>query len=139
MVDRLSANEQRALMELLVYLAKADGKVEDIEEAVLHEYADLVAVDFDSLDGNLGIEELVPQFETPESKLIVLQQLIRLSHLDGQFTKPEKETILRIAERMGVPLHVLQEVDGWVLDGLRWVLRGEELMETLAVELRTGN
>ena len=119
-------------------MAKVDGQVEFIEDAVLHEYADLVSVDFDTLDGNLDIEELVPQFESPESKLIVLQQLIRLSHLDGQFTKPEKETIHRISELISVPLHVLQEDDVWVLDGLRWVLRGEEMMETLSAELRAG-
>jgi len=136
MVDRLSENEQRALMELLIHLAKADGIVEDIEDAVLHEYADLVSIDFDTLDGNLDIEELVPQFESPESKLIVLQQLIRLSHLDGHFTKPEKETILRIAEKMNVPLHILQQVDAWVVEGLRWVLRGEELLESASAELR---
>lgn len=31
MLERLDTNEQRVMLELLVYLAKADGKVADIE------------------------------------------------------------------------------------------------------------
>jgi len=83
MLDQLTPEEQRALMELLIHLAKSDGGIEDIEEEILEQYADIVDVDFDSLEGDLGLDELIPQFESPLSRVIVLQELLRLAHLDG--------------------------------------------------------
>ena len=128
MLDRLNANEQRVLMELLIYMAKADGQVVDIEDEVLHQYAELVDVDFGSLNGNLGPDELIPQLEDPESRVIVLQEMLRLAHIDGLFSDDEQDAILTMAQYMGIPIDLLQKVDEWVLEGLKWVWRGEELL-----------
>jgi tellurite resistance protein len=129
MLDHLSAEEQRALLELLIYLAKSDGTVADIEEEILHQYADLVEVEFDELDGNLTPAELVPQFEGPASCVVVLQELLRLSHLDGYFAADEQAAILDIAQQMEIPVEMLEKIDRWVVEGLNWVWRGEELLE----------
>ena len=119
MLDRLSPEEQHALLELLIYLAKSDGKVQDVEEDILHQYADLVDVDFDSLDGTLTPQDLVPQFENAVSRTVVLQELLRLSHLDGYFAEDEKAVILDIAEQMRLPREFVAEIDNWVVDDLR--------------------
>ncbi len=129
MLERLSPNEQRVLMELLVYMARADGQVADAEREVLHQYADLVRVDFDEIDGDLSPEELVPHFTSPESRVIVLAELFRLSHLDGLFSDGEQSAILEIASLMGVPMMLLREIEQWVVEGLQWVWRGEEILE----------
>ena len=128
MLDRLDADEQRVLMELLIYMAKADGQVVDIEDEVLHQYAELVDVDFGTLDGNLGPEELIPRLEEPASRIIVLQEMLRLAHIDGLFSDDEQEAILTMAQYMGIPIDLLRKVDEWVLEGLKWVWRGEELL-----------
>ena len=105
------------------------GVVEDIENEILEQYADLVEVDFDSLNGELPLEEILPQFESPTSKLIALQELLRLAHLDGYFSDDEKKSIREVADRLGIPTDLLQKVDTWVVDGLNWMWRGEELLE----------
>jgi tellurite resistance protein len=129
MLDRLDAEEQRALMELLIYVAKADGVVRDIEDEVLHEYAELLELDFGDLDGSLTPDELIPRFNGPASYVAVLQELLCLSHLDGRFSSDEKSAILDVARRMGVGRDMLRKIDEWVVEGLQWMLRGEELME----------
>jgi hypothetical protein len=129
MLDQLNANEQRVLMELLIYLAKSDGAIQDVEEDILYQYADLVDVDFSGLTGDYTPEILVPQFESATSRVIALQELLRLSHIDGVFADGEKSAIIDVAAYMGVPLELLNKVDRWVVDGLRWVMRGEELLE----------
>lgn len=129
MLDRLNENEQRALMELLIYMAKLDGQVEEIERWLLDQYADLIRVDFTGLEGDLTPEELVPQFQSPASRVIVLQELFRICHLDGMFTAGEQSAILDIASMMGVPMDLLRKIETWVIDGLRWVGQGEALVE----------
>ena len=129
MLDQLTHTEQTALLELLIHLAKSDGAVEDIENEILEQYADLVEVDIDSLNGELPLDEILPQFESPTSKLIAIQELLRLAHLDGYFSDDEKKSIREVADRLGVPTDLLQKADAWVVEGLNWSLRGEELLE----------
>jgi len=58
--------------------------------------------------------------------------MLRLSHLDGIFTERERTAVLSIAELMGVPVFMAHKLDEWVLDGLRWVWRGEDLLDEMA-------
>ena len=136
MLDRLAPAQQEALMELLIVMAKADGKVKDIEREILEQYADLVDVDFSSLTGEKTIEELTSLFDTAESRVIVLQELIRICHLDGLFVDDERSAIVDVAAMFGVPMSLLQELENWVVEGLRWSLRGEELLEEAAEVVR---
>ena len=129
MLDQLTPNEQTALMELLITLAKADGAMEDLESEILDQYADIIDVDFDALNGELPLEEILPQFESPTSKVIAVQELLRLSHLDGVFADEEKNLIQDIAQRLGVPDELLKKLDEWVVEGLNWSWRGEELLD----------
>ena len=129
MIDRLNRDERVAMMELLEYLAKADGKVTELHHEVLGQYAELLEVDISKLDGNLTPEELVPQFQSPANRVVVLQEVFRLAHLDGIFTIGEESAILDIASLMGFPMEFVRRVEQWVIDGLEWTLTGEKLIE----------
>lgn len=129
MIEQLHPEEQRAMLELLIYMAKADGKITDVEEQVLQNYATLTQIDFDTLDGNYMPEELVARLHSPKARFIVLQEVLRIAHIDGYFAEDEQQAVLDLAAEMGVPLDYLQEIESWVVEGLRWVWRGEELME----------
>ncbi len=136
MLERLTSDEQRAMLELLIYMAKADGKVVDIEQEILENYATLVEVDFSELRADITPEEVIPRLPSMVSRAIVLQEMLRLSHLDGLFTERERAAILDIAELMGVPVSMVHKLDEWVIEGLQWVWSGEDLLdeveETLA-------
>ncbi len=129
MLERLTSDEQRAMLELLVYMAKADGKVVDIEQQILENYAALVEVDLDDLQMDATPEDTIPRLATMVSRAIVMQELLRLSHLDGLFTDRERSAILDIAKQMGVPVSMVHKLDEWVVDGLRWVWRGEDILD----------
>ena len=129
MLDRMTEREQRALMELLIYVAKSDGRVHNIEAEVLRQYADLVQVDFSELDGGRTPEELIPEFSSATSRVAALAELLRMAHVDGEYSDTERSSILDIAALMGVPMGLLQALEQWVVDGLRWVWRGEDLLE----------
>lgn len=129
MLERLTSDEQRAMLELLVHIARADGKIVDIEQQILENYATLVDVDFASLQCDGTVEASVERLPSMVSRAIVLQEMLRLSHLDGLFTDRERTAILAIAELMGIPISLVQKLDEWVVDGLRWVWRGEDLLD----------
>jgi len=129
MIERLNHDERMAMMELLMYLAKTDGKMPELYHDVLREYAEILEVDLREIDGDLTPEELVPQFQSPSSRVVVLQEVFRLAQLDGIFTIGEESVILDIASLMGFPMDFVQRVEQWVIEGMEWTLRGEQLLE----------
>lgn len=129
MIDRLNHEERVAMMELLGCLAKVDGKIPEVYQEVLREYAELMEVDPAEVNTDATPEELVPQFQSPASRVVVLQEVFRLAHLDGIFTIGEESAILDIASLMGFPMEFVQRVEKWVLDGMEWNLQGERLIE----------
>lgn len=136
MIEQLQPEEQRAMLELLLYMAKTDGKITDVEDQILHNYATLTHINFDSLDGNYAPEELMLRLHSPRARFIVLQEVLRLAHIDGYFADDEQSAILDLAAMMGISLEFLKEVETWVLDGLRWVWHGEELLDRAEAELQ---
>ncbi len=129
MIDRLNRDERLAMMELLWYIAKTDGNTPEVYQELLREYAELLEVDPGEIDGELTPEELVPQFQNPASRVVVLQEVFRLAQLDGVFTIGEESVILDIASLMGFPMEFVQRVEQWVIDGIEWTLKGEKLID----------
>ncbi len=129
MLERLNHDEQRALMELMVYVAKADGKVEAIETVLLEQYPYLLEIDLTEVEGDFSPEELAPQFDSAEDRIIALQELLRLAHLTGVFNTDEQSAMLDVASVFGMPINLLRELEAWVVEGIQWTLRGEELLE----------
>ena len=138
MIEGLSREEKQALLELMGCLAHADGRIDDVERELLADYAELFNIqlaDINCSDDMDTLDSLVAQFQRPDSRVIVLQELLRLAHLDGFFNKDEKSLIMHVAALMGVPPEFLKKIDNWVLDGIEWMIRGEELLDSAATEL----
>jgi uncharacterized tellurite resistance protein B-like protein len=129
MLDRLTPSQQTAMMELLIYMAKTDGSIAEIERDVLQRYSELLNVDTSLLRGDLTPEELIVRFDTPASRVILLQELLRIAHLDGYFTDAEMSAIVDVAALMGFPMFFLEKINDWVKQGLQWVLSGERLID----------
>jgi hypothetical protein len=129
MIDRLTKEERIVLMELLVYLVKEAGNPRGVYQEVLSDYAELVGVNLSEIDGNLSLEELVPQFQSHISRFVVLQEVFRLAELDGIFTIGEQSIILDIASLMGFPMDFVRHVEQWVREGLEWTRKGEMLID----------
>jgi len=134
MIELLNTDEQRVMLELLLHIAKSDGTVKDVEQEILENYATLVDLDFSSLSGSLTPAELLPQVPSAVSRAIILQELLRMSHLDGIISQGEQAAVLAIAGEMGFPETVVHRLDEWVVEGLRWVWKGEDLLDDIEAE-----
>jgi len=129
MTEHLSRTQRRMLLELLVALAKADGRVAELEREVLSDYGDLLGVPLDEVDGNFDVEELAPYFDTPASRVVAIEELCRVARLDEHFADDERAAILDVAGAMGVGPDFVSRIDEWVNEGLRWVAHGQELID----------
>lgn len=132
MIERLTREEKQVLLELMACLARADGRVGNLERELLAEYAELFHLQLADIDCHCDVDSLdslAAQFQRPESRVIVLQELLRLAHLDGFFNKDEKSLIIHLATLMGIPHDFLKKIDNWVLAGIEWTLQGDQLLE----------
>lgn len=131
MIDRLSNQQRLMLMELLVAMAKVDGRIVTLENEVIEDYANLLEVPLDEVSGDFSIAELAPYFDTPASRVTAIQELCRLARLDGDFAAEERDAILEVAGLMGVPESLVSRIDAWVVEGMQWVAQGEDLISAL--------
>jgi uncharacterized membrane protein YebE (DUF533 family) len=129
MIRHLTQEQRAALMELLIHLAKADGKVDDIETRLLEQYAYLTGVEACAFNNHATIKELVAPFTTPDARIAVLQELIRLSHYNNYFSDEEQSAIVDVAALMGLPMDLLAQIEDWVMEGIDWERRGENLVK----------
>jgi uncharacterized tellurite resistance protein B-like protein len=128
MTDELTAHQKRMLMELLISLAKSDGKVGEIENEAIEDYAELMDVPLEELSGSFTIAELTPHFDTPASRVAVIEELCRMARLDGRLGDSEQGIIIDVAHRLGISPDLVTRIDDWVVDGMRWMARGEDLI-----------
>ncbi len=132
MIDNLTIAQRLMLLELLVAMTKVDGSIATAEGEMLEGYAELMDLSLEDVSGDMSIAELAPYFDTPESQVTAIQELCRIARLDGDFAESEREAILDVAARMGMPAKLVGKIDEWVVEGMRWVERGDELVREAA-------
>lgn len=67
-------------------------------------------------------------FSTRYDELFFLQEAIQLSFIDGKYDAAEKEEIKLIAKEWGIAQEDLDEIQAWVIEGLEWKKRGEDML-----------
>jgi len=115
---KLTQPQKEAAFKLAVNLAAADYDISEEEVEHLKHFSKAFDIPY-SLDQeafNLG--ELVSVFETECSKIILLQELIKLSYRDGHFGQEEQEKVIQVAQKMGIfDADLILKIENWVRDG----------------------
>ncbi|WP_044410080.1 tellurite resistance TerB family protein [Thiomicrospira microaerophila] len=129
-IERLTAQQRQALFDLAVMMAAADNDVSEGELDYLRELSQKYGIELDLNKSHLVVPDLLKVMDTNESKIITLQELIRISYKDGHFSPDERDKIFVIAQKMGVndPSLILA-VERWVRQGFDWMYEGEQLLE----------
>jgi uncharacterized tellurite resistance protein B-like protein len=87
----------------LVSLVAADGKIEDIERMTLSKIAFQRGIPVDRFKVMLEkageYHYLIPQNHHDREKQ--LQEMIEVAHIDGDFSKAEKDLIIMVGEKLG--------------------------------------
>lgn len=126
-VDKLSNREKLGLMQLITFIANADGNITKDEMSFLSNYADEQNIEFDvSIDSNL--EEACSLIESERSKVIVIQEIVKMALADGHYDLEERKGALAIANMLSLPLNKFEEIESWVIEGIEWLAKGEKMV-----------
>lgn len=133
-VDNLTPAQQQALFDLAVQLAGADGEFSEEEKRYLNAYMAHFGIDIDfERAEKRTLDELAAVFDTQESRVIALQQLIRLAYKDGYFSDEERDKVFALAQKMGLnDPEFMMRLERWVRQLFDWFWEGEQLIEEAA-------
>ncbi len=129
MLDRLTKEEQLSFLQLMVFIAKADGVISDEEAKFLDAHSKRLNIDWRSLDGQSDIKDVLSPVVQFASKMIILMELIKLSFADGMYSKDEQKGVKLIGEILRVPPGHVDLIENWVVRGIKWAKDGEALLE----------
>lgn len=129
-IDRLNEEQRQALFDLAVMMAAADNDVSEEELEYLQELSQKYGIVFDLNKSHLNMSELLIKMDSNESKIITLQELMRISYKDGHFSPDERDKVFVIAQKMGMnDPALLLAVEKWVRQGFDWLYEGEQLLD----------
>ena len=133
-MDNLTPEQQQALFDLAVQLAGADGGFSEEEKRYLNAYMAHFGIDIDfERAEKRTLDELAAVFDTQESRVIALQQLMRLAYKDGHYSDQERDKIFALAQKMGLnDPEFMMRLERWVRQLFDWFWEGEQLIEEAA-------
>ncbi|AHF00572.1 hypothetical protein THIAE_01260 [Thiomicrospira aerophila AL3] len=129
-VDRLSQAQRQALLDLAVITAGIDNDVSEEEMQYLEELSVNYGLNLDLENHRTSsIDDLISVLDSKQSKVIVLQELIKLSYKDGHFGPEEQQKVFQIAQKLGLnDPELLLAIEKWVRQGFDWLHEGEQLL-----------
>jgi uncharacterized tellurite resistance protein B-like protein len=128
--DRLTPEQRQATFDLALMLAAADHEVSEEELEYLKNFSQAFDIPFKTEPlGEKEIDDLLTVFESRLSRIVLLQELIKLSYKDGHFGKEEQDKVFMIAQKLGLNNpDLLIRIEKWVREGFDWLYEGEEMI-----------
>jgi len=129
--DRLTSEQRQSVFDLAVNLAAADNNVSDEEIQYLKSFASSFGIEYTLDKSDLDFNITLSKFDTRQSKIIALQELIKLSYKDGHFGLEEQDKVFLIAQKLGLnDPEIILRIEKWVREGFDWVYEGEEMLSS---------
>ena len=128
--------DRAAFAKIMAYLAQIDQEVTLEEKQAIDDMIYAWRLDensifeiYEILEKGASIESLLGQLKNKKSKYLLIQELITLSNIDGNYGKNEKAAIDKIASELHVSNKRVKELEQWVSDGMKWRKRGIKLIQ----------
>ena len=126
--DQLSTQEKKAVIDLLIYVAWADGELQKEEIEYLNQFCE--RIDFKDkilLDNkyHLDINQICSFFQSLKAKKIAILELLNIAYSDNNYHESEKKGIEIIAEKLGVSNSDLNQAEKLIIEGNEWIKRGQ--------------
>lgn len=127
-----TAESRDNFMKGLVCLAKADGVISEEESQYFIEAAYNMGLSEGQVEEIKNCmeskERIQVSFDSMAEKALFFREAIQLCAIDVAYTKEEREEIQRLADMMDVDKALIQEIEAWVMEGMDWKKRGDELV-----------
>ncbi|KUJ71418.1 TerB family tellurite resistance protein [Thiomicrospira sp. WB1] len=128
--DRLNNQQRQAVFDLAVIMAYADRELASEEEQYLRSFSEAFGIEYSLDKSHLNLDDLLQVFKSKHDRIILLQELIKLSYKDGHFGQEEQENVFAIAQKLGLnDPELFMRIEKWVREGFNWVYEGEDMLE----------
>ncbi|MDR9498949.1 MAG: TerB family tellurite resistance protein [Hydrogenovibrio sp.] len=128
--DRLNNQQRQAVFDLAVMLAYADRELASEEEQYLRNFSEAFGIEYNLDKSDLKVDDLLKVFKNKHDRIILLQELIKLSYKDGHFGQEEQENVFTIAQKLGLnEPELFMRIEKWVREGFNWVYEGEDMLD----------
>ena len=128
--DQLTQEQRQVVFDLAANLAAVDNEVSSEEEQYLKDFSQAYAIEYTLDKSSLDIDKALAKLDSKKSRIITLQELIKLSYKDGHFGKEEQDKVFLLAQKMGLNnTDFLMRVEAWVRQGFDWIYEGEQMLE----------
>lgn len=113
-LNLLKDNEKELFLEMVYYLAVADGNYSDSEKLMMKEYCKEMQVEI--LHGTIKrtVEEILDEINNKsdeKAKRIFIFELVGLALVDGCYDESEKEFINKIADKFSVNGQLTEKIE----------------------------
>ena len=117
----------------LIYLAKADGNVDDQERNFFLNAAANLNINekyINKLNSLFDTEEyaIELEFSNRVQGRLLLQEGIQLCYLDGKYDIEEQAIIAHMGELLQIDDDTIEKIENWVLEGIQWRERGYAML-----------
>ncbi|MEA3406143.1 MAG: TerB family tellurite resistance protein [Pseudomonadota bacterium] len=128
--DRLTQEQREVVFDLAAHIAAADNDISDEEVQYLKDFSSAYGIEYNLDKCDISIDDLIMKLNTTESRIIVLQEIIKISYKDGHFGKEEQDKVFMIAQKMGLnDPELLMRIERWVRAGFDWIYEGEQMLD----------
>ncbi|GAB6070719.1 hypothetical protein JCM30760_18160 [Thiomicrorhabdus hydrogeniphila] len=128
--DRLTQAQRQVVFDLAVNLAAADNDVSDEEVQYLQDFSSAYGIEYDLDKSEVNIDDAITILNTKISRVVTLQELIKLSYKDGHFGDEEQDRVFLIAQKMGLnDPELIIRIEKWVRQGFDWIYEGEQMLD----------
>jgi len=128
--DRLSQKQREVVFDLAAHIAAADNDVSEEEVQYLKDFSVAYGIEFNLDKADIKIDDLIVCLDTKASRVITLQELIKISYKDGHFGKEEQDKVFMIAQKMGLnDPELMMRIEKWVRQGFDWIYEGEQMID----------
>ena len=123
-------------VKCMAAVARADGEVSDEERQAIESAMLAWSIEGEAAEaiqailsdgGDIG--DFVQHFSQPRTAYLLIQELVTLAALDGQYDEVERAAVLGIADKSGVSQGRVVEIEQWVNEGMAWRQRGLQLLD----------
>ena len=128
----LSHQQERAVLELLGWVATVDREITDTER----QYVVEISHDFNasaegvfSITDEKSLDEICSSFGDETAKRIALVYLARLSFIDELYDEDEWLGVRHVGDTLGVSDSDVADIEDWVQRGISWEEEGRRLLK----------
>lgn len=127
--NKLTQAQRQVVFDLAANLAAADNDVSEEEIQYLKSFSSAYGIEYDLDKGDINIDDAITSLDSKASRIITLQELIKLSYKDGHFGKEEQDKVFLIAQKLGLnDPELIMRIEKWVRAGFDWVYEGEQML-----------